>query len=369
MLLQFFQKINLTHLQIALLAYVIRLSLINFGNNYDFDSYKLVVTALQNNITPWETYRYNYGITWSLILLILNFVSMDNQFIFRCLVILILTGADIYIAHIISKKYGQKLALFFLFNPISIIITGYYNQFDNLALAIGLFAILALDNKKYHKSIIYFSLSLTIKHNMLLFLLWILMSNRFRKEKYLICAIPIGIFFIHFLPFIFISDECREAIKSNVFFYWSNNNAPFWQFLVQNQELREYIGNNNLWHHGRLWMILFFLSVSFTGFIKRNNLLLDNFFVYTLALVFFSSAITSQFFAIAAIGAGAYFNPAFSLFFALGTLWLLAEPSGLNLLVIGDFVDFINFDGWKSLPFLLLPGIIYHSLQKRNSKY
>lgn len=361
-------KINLNKLYIFGLAYLIRISVSGFGNNYDFDSYKFVVLALQNGITPWETYRYNYGISWALILFILDFLSIGNEIVFRYLIIFILTLSDIYISYIIWNKFGKKFALIFLFNPISILITGYYNQFDNLALAIGLAACVNIEKRgDSYKSIIFLTLSLLTKHNLFLFFFWILLSKRLHKEKYFLATIPVLVFSLHFLPFIMVSREARDAVVSNVFLYWSNNNAPFWQLLVRNKDLIESLSNNNLWHHGRVWMILFFISVFVVGLFRCQKSILNNFFVYTLALVFFSSAITSQFFAIAAIGASSFYNPAFLIFFIFGMIWLVTEPSGLEIDFFIPIINYINFDGYRDLPLLLLPGLLLHF--KKIKKY
>jgi hypothetical protein len=286
---------------------------------------------------------------------------MSNELLFRYLVILVLTISDIYIAYIIWIKFSKKYALIFLFNPISIIITGYYNQFDNLALAIGLAAIVNMEKKgNSFKSFVLLFLSLITKHNLLLFFFWLFISKKLQGEKYFLATFPILAFFIHFVPFIIVSREVRDAVLSNVFLYWSNNNAPFWQLLVRDKELIESFSNNNLWHHGRVWMLLFFVSVSIVGFFRSRKSIISNFFVYTLALVFFSSAITSQFFAISAIGASSFYNPAFLIFFIFGMIWLVTEPSGLKIDIFVPLVSYMNFDGWRDLPLLLLPGLLYH---------
>ncbi len=345
-----------------------RLFVSHFGYNYDFESYKLVATAVENHITPWETYRYNYGVMWSLVLVVLDFVSVNNEFVFRGLIIMVLTLSDVYIASVIAKKYGLKFGLIFLFNPISIIVSGYYNQFDNLALAIALAAVVNIEKRgSIFKSCLLLSLSLITKHNFILFLFWILISKKLKREKYIISTVPILCFILHFVPFAFISSDVRRAILSNVFLYWSNNNAPLWQLILQNDSLINYLSDNNQWHHGRVWMILFFLSLSILGILSRSNSITTNFFSYSIGLVLFASAITSQFFAIAAIGASAYFNLAFILFFTFGTLWLLAEPSGLQLPAFIHLVESTNFDGWKALPLLLVPGISLILLRRHSS--
>jgi hypothetical protein len=359
------------HSSVILLSFLLRFGVSHRGKNSDFDAYERVVIAVDNWVTPWETYGYNYGIIWAVLLFLLDFISLNNQFIFRILVITILTAADLYIAKVIAFRFGKKFGIIFLLNPISVLITGYYNQFDNLALAIGLAALININQGgKKIWSIILLSCSLITKHNLVLFLPWIFFNKQYRKDRYTYTLVPLSVFMLHFLPFTLSSPYAPKAIWSNVFLYWSNNNAPLWHFIINNEKLIKDLSDHNAWHHGRIWMILFFASVTAIGYMRQSKGIVDNFFVYTLCLVIFSSAITSQFYAIAAIGASAFFNPAFILFFAFGAIWLLAEPNGLHINSVKLIFDFFNYNGWKATPFLLLPGIIWIFIKKYlNSKY
>ena len=340
------------------------------GNNSDFEAYKLVVLALRNGITPWETYSYNYGIIWAVILFVLDFISFHNSYVFRILIILVLASADLYIATVIANKFGHKYGVLFFLNPISILITGYYNQFDNLGLAIGLCAIMNLNqfsNRNNLKTIILLTLSLMTKHNLVLFLPWIFFNAKLKTVRYKLTFIPAILFSLHFTPFMLISSDVFRAIYSNVFMYWSANNAPFWQFWFRDKQLVNYLSDNAQWHHGRIWMTLFFLSVTIVGIWSRKKSITSSFFLYCIIFVLFSSAITTQFYAIGAIGAAAFFNRFFLLYFVFATLWIFGDPTGLDIEIFSNLFLNLSLHGWNSLPFFLLPGILWMIFNKVKS--
>jgi hypothetical protein len=368
MLIKDFVGFRRQYLFLIIFGFIARIVVSIKGNNFDFESYRIVALAIQNGITPWETYRYNYGIAWAVIIFILDLLSFHSTLFFRILLILTLTIADLYISSVIAKQFNYKFGLLFFLNPISIMITGYYNQFDNLAIAVGLMAIINLSrfkrNSKHLLTIFLLTLSLMIKHDLLFFLPWIFFSKELSSIKFKITTIPLTLYILHFLPFMAMGSDVYRAIYSNVFMYWSANNAPFWQFWFRDKDLVKYLSDNAQWHHGRIWMILFFLSVTAVGILNRKNSILNNFFLYSICFVLFSSAITTQFYAIGAIGAAAFFNLFFVFYFLFGALWILADPSGLGLESVQKLFIKINLHGWNSLPIFLLPGLIWMGITR-----
>lgn len=138
-----FQNDKNISLKIYILAIVFsviaRLYLSTFGFNYDFESYKIVVKIVQGGGNVYaETSRYNYGPIWFNILNILNFFGEY----FRIGLILTLSLADILISCILWGKGFKLSALLFLFSPITIFISGYHNQFDNLAVLLAMLSVL-----------------------------------------------------------------------------------------------------------------------------------------------------------------------------------------------------------------------------------
>ena len=264
---------------IFFLGFMLRIALVFSSTNFDFESYKITSALVLDGIPPWQSQRYNYGITWSLILSCLHLLSFESDFIFRLLIIVFLSFADFSISLTLKNWFGTKTALVFFLNPVSILITGHYNQFDNLSIAVGMLALVSLIRFQENFNVRYlfvaialFSLSLTIKHNLVLFLLWFMFSNFSKKIKLSLIAVPCSLFLLHFFPFMLISLKDRESISSAVFKYWSSNNAPFWKFWFWDKGFAESLGDHTAWHHGRLWMVLMLLSVTTVGSADANPL-------------------------------------------------------------------------------------------------
>jgi hypothetical protein len=350
---------------LLILGFILRFSLLLSSPNFDFESYKITSELILAGDPPWRGQRYNYGITWSLVLGVLNFCSFGNDLVFRFSIVAILSMADLSITLNLRKWFGTKVACIFFLNPISILVSGHYNQFDNLSIAIGLWGLVFLNKYKKTKNIndltkcvLLFALSLTVKHNLALFLIWFLFSNFNKREKSALIVIPSFIFLVHFVPFMLISKFDRENIMSAVFKYWSSNNAPFWKFWFWDKDFAEGLGNHHAWHHGRLWMILMVLAVASTGLIVSKLSFQKQFAVYTVSLIVFASAITSQFLAIAAIGASVFFNWGFMLYFITISLYLAAEFAGLNLTVLQPFLYHRGWNAWNIGPTLLILGFL-----------
>ena len=160
---------------------LIRISLSFRGYNFDIDSYRIVADIFSSGGNVYSlTTRYNYGPIWFHVLGLLDkgFAWIENDlFRIRFAVTCFLTGIDILMAIYISSKYSRKAAILFYLNPISIIISGYHSQFDNLAVLIGLVAIDLYERSSTFRSrtasLSLLGLSLSVKHVFILFPLWI----------------------------------------------------------------------------------------------------------------------------------------------------------------------------------------------------
>lgn len=111
---------------------------------------------------------------------------------------------DVGIALFLRKHLGRLPATLFFLSPISIIITGYHNQFDNLAILLMLCATDALERHDEKKRdvlfILFFTLSLVMKHIFAFFIAWIVFSKSLStRQKILYTVIPIGCFCLSFL--------------------------------------------------------------------------------------------------------------------------------------------------------------------------
>lgn len=318
-------KPNVIIIILVILGVALRLLVTLRGFNYDFESFLIVVNSLEQNNNIYSlTERYNYGPIWFLILRFLFKISYKNPYYFRYAVVVFLSLVDIGIFWILLKKYGRYAGLFFFLNPISIIISGYHNQFDNLAILLGLISAIILENnknkisnKRYFLGLTILGLSLISKHLFFLFPIWLAIKETENIKKVITIVYPYFIFLISFLPYL---KEGSEGIIQNVFLYDSWNNLYFYNLFVP--------GIIKIFFSGRvIWIaMLLFFAFYFKG--KRN---IDSILIYSCILVFASPAITNQYLAIVipylAIN---YKNPIALLYSILGMWFLLIDSNGLH---------------------------------------
>lgn len=184
-----------------------------FGN-YDMQSYEIVANIVNagGNVYA-QTPRYNYSPIWFTIIGFLKHLQMPMfsfHFVIRfflCLVDLVTLVFLLLIAG--HKKISlPKVALLFYLNPVSILLTGYHGQFENMAvlmLLIGLYAYIKLNQKTvWPVTALWLSATagMIIKHNIFYELIICLnyAIKRYRV-KFLLFVVSVGLFFMLFIPY------------------------------------------------------------------------------------------------------------------------------------------------------------------------
>ncbi|MDQ4125733.1 MAG: hypothetical protein M3134_09065 [Actinomycetota bacterium] len=289
------------------------------GSNFDLESYGIVADIVDRGGNVYaETERYNYGPIWFYVLGFLRGLSelfSDPAGAFRALLIGLLTLADVGIWVVLHRRYGRIAGFLFFLNPVSIIITGYHNQFDNVAILVGLLAMVVYATS-FVPGLLLLGLSLTVKHVLLVFPLWLAIKEKGLERKLTALVVPIAMLVFSFVPFL---PEGREGIVSNVVLYRGHDNAPFWHGVLPVQ-LQPLISP----------FVLFAGATLVLGFVWRRRSHLDLVLLYLLALVVFAPSIANQYLAIA-IPAVAAFPSAFFLPFQVLAAWFLAaHPEGLH---------------------------------------
>lgn len=308
-------------LLILSLGILARIGVSLHGHNYDVESYWLVGQIVDNGGNVYaETHRYNYGPVWFGVLGGLYKVTAgfpDHFAAYRISIALFLTVVDIGIALLLWKKFGKKVAALFFLNPISIIITGYHSQFDNLAILLGFAGVLMLaksetDHKRTWSGWALLGLSLMTKHILFALPIWLAIKQKVLWKKIAVMVVPFGLFAVSFVPF---WQHGREGIINNVLLYRSMNNAPFWTTIAPG------ILQNNL-----PVFLLFIGSLVAAGFAVRKVGIIKTFLIYLACLVLFSSSIANQYLAILVPFIAVYFNLWLALLTVVATLYLLIEP-------------------------------------------
>lgn len=265
------------------------------GYNYDFVSYCIVgkiASNLQNVYA--HTERYNYAPFFMIFQgLFYKFAHIwESHFytFYRILIVSLLTLTDLGITLFIAKKYSVKASMLFFLNPVSIIITGFHNQFDNIAVLFALLSTLFFNNEeKFGKKdfcfVLFVSLSLLAKHILFMFPLFILLMKDLPIKKKLVYSfVPPLIFLISFVPFALTSDSAFQGILNNVFLYRSKNNSPLLGLLYCIINFPD-----------AYKFIVYIIFMAITAYIIRNYKYEKILLLYLIAMVAFASSIVNQY--------------------------------------------------------------------------
>jgi hypothetical protein len=295
-----------------------------------------------------STSRYNYAPFWFNFLHLLYQIANKDPVNFRYLIIGALTLVDLLIFIILYKKIGSLTAFLFFLNPISIIISGYHNQFDNFAILAGMIAVLLIGNNyeepitsRKFGGLVLLGLSLIIKHIFFMLPIWLAVKQKKVLPKILVIAVPIVIFLVSFLPY---WADGKSGIIENVFSYHSHNNENFYWLFVP-------LSLQKLFSSTVIWILL--LTIFAFIFRKRNSF--DSLLYYSCVLVVASPAIVNQYLTIALPFAAANFNPFTLAFMMVSTIQLLFDKGGLDLLQRGLPLGVLLY---PVLVVLLLLGLI-----------
>lgn len=129
-------------------GFFLRLFVATQGFNWDYESYLIVIDIIDKGKNVYaETGRYNYGPIWAYILNGLYFFSGNNEQVFRYILAGFLSFVDLGIFLVLCKNVNKTAAYLFFLNPISIIISGLHNQFDNLAILLAMSSVLMYGNE------------------------------------------------------------------------------------------------------------------------------------------------------------------------------------------------------------------------------
>lgn len=318
---------------ILFLGIILRLLMPFFGFNVDAGAWWLVSWIQQSGGNVYaETARYNYGPVWALTLDFLGRINIFNSFLevesLRWKVTIFLACIDIGIFIILYCNYGLIKSSIFYLSPISIIISGYQIQFDNFAILCGFISVLILqrysnNSKFFILGLFMLGISLCIKHILFIFPVWLFLSERFLTRKFLILFVPYFIFLISFLLYL---PQGLQGIVDNVFLYRSwLHNAPFWKLFAPS-----FISTKEFMHFP-----LFIISLLIFGLLFKNKKILDQFALYLITVVLFSSAIANHYLAIPTPSIALNFNFGYLLYTIFSSIHLFFDKDALHIPFMG----------------------------------
>lgn len=335
---------------VLLIGLAARLWVATFGHNYDFDSYLVVLNILDRGENVYSnTTRYNYGPVWfNLIGIIYDLVSR-NQAAFKIVLTAFLSLVDTGIFCIIWRRFGPAAASLFFLNPISIIITGYHNQFDNLAILLGMISVeLFADDfakplswRKVLASLVL-GLSIMTKHILFAFPLWLAVKQKGMVQKTVALLLPVVVFMMGFLPY---WRDGAQGIVRNVWLYESSQNEYFYRLFIP-QILRTIVSAKAVW---------LILLIGFAFYFKKQNGF-KSLLLYTSVLVWASPSIANQYLAIPGAYLAVFFNPFHLAYMLVGAWHLVVDHDGLHVALFQQYANRNIY--YMGLIVLLLLGFV-----------
>lgn len=329
-------------LLVLIAAIVVRIYCATLGHNYDMESWDLVSDIVLNGDNIYaHTHRYNYGYLWGLILGALKSLmhllgqhSIEN---FHLYIVGFLSLIDIGIAAWVHKYFGYKYALLFLFNPISILTTGFHSQFDNLALLFALLSIVPLlkaqvNTKQIVISALLMGVSLSTKHLFFMFPLWFLFrANISVKNRFLFGLVSCGFFVLSFVPFIF-SSEAQQGVWNNIITYngfGANSMFVYIQYFLFSDLLNvDFYTSEIFAYHKAMFLTL----LAILGYVFRKQSIKFSVILYPLALLTTTCMILSEYYALAVLVSVIFIKHIEAqLFIAFTTLYLVFVPNAYNI--------------------------------------
>ncbi len=350
-------------LVLILIGSILRWLCSSRGYNLDIESWHIVAGVVESGGNVYhETTRYNYGPVWFEILAQLqNSLIYDQPSIeaLRYRITFFLILVDIGICLFLFLNHGLKVSAIFFLNPISIIISGYHGQFDNLAILFGLLAIWFYQRGQGNGLLVFslflIGISLATKHFLFLLPLWLAFRERQWSKKIVTLFIPYSVFIGSFL---FYAKGGLEGIINNVFLYRSFNNAPIWHLL-----LPEVI------YQSLSMFSLFIGSMVAVGYFLRDQSPLRIFYIYLIAVVAFSSAVANQYLAIPVAAISVFTSLPLIIYTLVAGTFLALNSDGLHF-YNSEYLRFIsNQSVYEFLCFMLTLGIfrifyLYHKFFK-----
>jgi hypothetical protein len=318
-------SLNWLFLAVLVAGIAARMLVATRGHDYDMDSWQIMADIADRGGNVYAgTDRYNFAPGWFHVLHALNVLAGHNPAAFRYAVAGFLSLGDAGIFLILWRRFGKLAAGWFFLNPISVIITGYQCNFDNLAILLGLLAALAVGDefdrpitRRKLLGLVVLGLSLVMKHVFFAFPFWLAVKQKGMRQKLVVVLIPIFIFALSFAPY---WHGGSQGIIQNVFLYRSYTTEFFYRMFLPHF-VQFMFGSQMVW---------FFLLAVF-AFIYRQKSTVEFLLLYTCVLVAASPANINEYLAIPGAFVATHLNPFTILYTAAGTLHLLVDVNGLHL--------------------------------------
>jgi hypothetical protein len=195
-------------------------------------------------------------------------------------------------------------------------------------------------------------ISLSVKHILFIFPIWLAFKEIRLSRKLLFIFIP---YFVFLLGFVFFMKDGWDGILHNVFLYKSFNNAPFWSDFTP-YSLYTLVPP----------IFLFIAALLVIGLFWRSKKAIESLHLYLISLVVFSSAIANQYLAICTSSIATQWNMAYAAYSLVGTVFLLVEGNGLHIYFLQNLIGWDGDGGYYLLIALLSFGLLKTALAQKS---
>lgn len=289
---------------------LLRLWVATLGYNYDLESFHIVgnLVAHGDNVYA-NTTRYNYGPVWFGVLGAVKWLQLqagsDAIQVFHLALAALLATVDVTIGWLLARRFGTAVGVVFALSPVSILTTGYHSQFDNLAVLLALvsWSIIAGRQQSLNRVLIsaaILGVSLSTKHLLIFFPLWVLLSPGMGGLAHRIAyaAVAYGVFILSFVPFA-LTEAALAGIRQHVVPYSSYPThallRPLVDLVVPVFSVERMFGWIPFFPGVKLVWLLAMLSA---GWVVMRRFRESAVLFYLLALVGLSPAMAAQYLAI-----------------------------------------------------------------------
>jgi hypothetical protein len=298
-----------------------------FYGNYDTRSNEIIAEIVTHGGNVYaETNRYNQAPLWSLMLgalkhLHLHFPSLPFPFVIRAFLsaIDLLTLAVLLALASPDPTSRVRIAVLFYLNPVSILITGYHGQFENitiLLLLVGAFLAHRLKDRPFlAKALLWVlaTLAMIVKHNVFYELIVCIKTISSRAwARFALLAVSSTIFLALFVPY---WDQGRHGIIQNVFLYSSTVGS---------------YGVSSLCHFPPL-KYAFIAALFVFPYLLRGEDLIRKFLVCVLFFLVFTTGIGEQYFVLPVAFGALRPSKGALVFTVTAGIFLLGSRNNLNL--------------------------------------
>ena len=331
------------------------------GSNADFKAWFENTKVLRNGGNLYSgNETYGYGPVWMFILRFADFaqnIFSENRQVFRLVIILVLTTFDLMIAIFIAKKFSLAAGLLFFVNPISVIITGFHNQFDNLAVMVGLGAILIISEaefgnrqKKLWLGLALIGLSLAVKQVLLFYPIWLFFRSGTLRQRMTRVAVPYVIYLACFTPWA-TSVESVRIIFEEVFLERRGRSGIILSLLVENYSDYDtpYSPIVSLISFS-LWII----SVFAFGWMMRNRSMIQSLVGYLVVMLAFAPAYSQQQLILPLLAVFIYATTELKIFYVVTLIFMIQNSDELGIEFFFSYVFRLNGTIYAWLQVLLI---------------